>query len=270
MKIKLMQFNIRTGFRITNKPYSFEGNRLEYAKKLVEKENPDILTINEAYFETKNNGILMDYKKIFNYPYYAHGNYKKGECPFWGSAVLSKFPIVSLNNKNVGLTGYLRIKIKLDKKIINLDLAHIAPIPLLTSKEQEKGIKNILNKPKKNYLLVGDFNSLSSLDNYDSKKLINSWKKIDPDAQKNVIEMLKRDALRFALSTGLKDTYKEKNKKFGFTIPTNFLSKDKSTGVRIDYILCSKEFKVIDSGIIKNNLSENASDHYPIYAILEI
>lgn len=271
MKIKVIQFNIRTGFRVTEKPYSLEAKRMKYAKKLIRKENPDILLINEAYFESKNkSGILVNYREIFNYPYYAHGNYKNGLSPFWGSAILSKFPITKIKNKNRGLGGWLSCDIIKNKKVINLNLAHITPIPYLNSKGQEKEIKKILKETNKNCILAGDFNSLSPLDHYNSKEMIKSWSKITKNADKQIKEMLKRDAVKVVLSKGLLDTYKEKNKMFNYTIPTNFLSKDKSTGIRIDYIFCSKEFKVVDSGIIKNSFSENSSDHYPIYAILEI
>lgn len=101
-----MQYNVRTGFRKTKKPYEYEGKRLELAKEIIQKENPDILILNEAYFESKNSsGILMNYQEIFNFPFYAHGNFKNGLIPFWGNVVLSKFPIARVINKSKGLSG---------------------------------------------------------------------------------------------------------------------------------------------------------------------
>lgn len=271
MKIKIMQYNIRTGFRKTEKPYEYEGERLKLAKKIVKKENPDILILNEAYFESKNEaGILMNYQKIFNFPFYTHGNYKRGLSPFWGHSVLSKFPIEYSLNKSEGLAGLFSVKIKVQNKIINLDMVHISPIPYLSNKKQENFIKHVLKNKKDNYILTGDFNSLSSDDEYDKKEMVEAWSKFEKNAKKVIKEMLKRDAVRFVLSSGLVDTYKSKNNLFDFSIPTDFLSKDKSSGIRIDYIFCSKEFNVLDSGIIKNNLTEEASDHYPIFAVLEI
>ena len=100
--------------------------------------------------------------------------------------------------------------------------------------------------------------------------MIGAWSKFEKNAEKTIKEMLKRDAVKFVLSKGLIDTHKTKNKVFDFSIPTDFLSKDKSSGIRIDYIFCSEEFKVLNSGIIKNRFTEEASDHYPIFAELEI
>lgn len=270
MKIKIMQYNIRTGFRKLERPYDFEGKRMVYAKKIIKKENPDILILNEAYFESKNkSGIIMDYQKIFGFQYYAHGNYKKGLSPYWGHAILSKFPIIKEINKSQGHSGLLRAKIKIKDKIINLDVVHISPMPYLSSKKQEHFTKKLL-KNKENYVLTGDFNSLSPEDKYQKAEMTKAWKKFDKNAGKVIKEMLKKDAVKYILSKGLIDTYKIKNKNFDFSIPTDFLSKNKSSGIRIDYIFCSKDFKVIKSGILKNKMTEKASDHYPIYALLEI
>ena len=64
--------------------------------------------------------------------------------------------------------------------------------------------------------------------------------------------------------------YKIKNNKFDFTIPTDLMSKNKNGAIRMDYIFCTEDFNVLDSGIIKNNLTEMVSDHYPVYAVLEV
>ena len=78
--------------------------------------------------------------------------------------------------------------------------------------------------------------------------------------------------LKRVISENLIDSYLACNKKYQGTLPTkNYaLSKNKTGTMRIDYLFCSKEFKVLESGILKNNFSELASDHYPIYALLEL
>jgi endonuclease/exonuclease/phosphatase family metal-dependent hydrolase len=284
MKLKIMQYNILAGFRKFEKPYTLEENRLKSAQKIVEKEDPDILALNEAYFESENkSAILMDYQKIFDFPFYAHGNHENKMNFFWGNCILSKHPIIFEENLSKKGKSLLRLKIKIENKIIDLDVTHLSMIPLTNSKGQGKLTKEILKGKKSNYLLIGDLNSLSPLDKYNKKKMINSWSKFSKgildmphkdrkiSTTKDLVEeMLKRDAVKEVSKKGLVDTYKKKNKNFDFTIPTDLLSKDKSSGVRMDYIFCSKDFKVLKSGIIKNKLTEMASDHYPIYAVLEL
>ena len=266
-----MQYNIKVGFHTGKEPFKLEKDRLKLAQKIVKKENPDILMINEAYFESKNKSkILMDYQEIFGFSYYVHSNHKKSLSPFWGDAILSKYPIVNKENLSYGHKALLKVKIKVKGKIIDLDLIHISPIPEINSHEQKNLVKQILKGKIENYILAGDFNSLSIEDDYNKDKLIKSWRKFTKNTENLVNEMLKRDSIKFILSKDLIDTFKVKNKKFDYTIPTDLLSKDKSSAIRIDYIFCSKDFKILKSGIIKSKLTENASDHYPIYAILEI
>lgn len=162
------------------------------------------------------------------------------------------------------------MKIKVQTKLLNLDVVHVSPVPYLSSKKQESFLKTVLKNKKENYILSGDFNSLSPSDKYNKKEMVKSWSKFEKNAGEIVEEMLKRDAIKFVLFKGLFDTYKIRNKSFGFSVPTDFLSKDKSSGIRIDYVFCSREFKVLNSGIIKNKLTQEASDHYPIFAELEI
>ena len=90
----------------------------------------------------------MDYQGIFNFPFYTHGNYKKGLSPFWGHAILSKFPLKESINKSEGLAGLFSAKVKVQNKIINLDVVHISPIPCLSSKKQESFIKEVLDDKK--------------------------------------------------------------------------------------------------------------------------
>jgi endonuclease/exonuclease/phosphatase family metal-dependent hydrolase len=77
-------------------------------------------------------------------------------------------------------------------------------------------------------------------------------------------------AIGALIENKLTDTFKVGGGKWACTVPTDLLSRHKDTGVRIDYIFCSSNFKVVNAGVIKNDLTEKASDHYPIYAVLEI
>ena len=271
MNLKIIQYNIRTGFRHLESPFKYEKNRKKIAIKIIKRENPDILILNEAYFESKNSsGIIMDYQKIFKFNYYKHIHNKKGLIQFRGDAVLSKFPIISAKNKSKGMNDLLRLKIKINSSVINLDVLHLPPTPFSKDIERKNFLKSFVKNQAKNHIITGDFNSLSKYDNYNKNNLIKSWLKIEKDAKNVISDMLKGQTTKYLISKEYVDSYKAKNKKFDFTIPTDFLSKDKSTGIRIDYIFCSKDLKIINSGIIKDRLAELASDHYPIYTIFEI
>ncbi len=53
--------------------------------------------------------------------------------------------------------------------------------------------------------------------------------------------------ISYVLGKGLIDTYKAKNKMWDYSVPTTF----KEPALRIDYIFCSRDLNVVNSGIIK-------------------
>lgn len=275
MELKILQYNVREGFRNTKAPYSLEKERLVAAKKLVKKEKPDILVLNESYFNQAYLGegvddLVIDYAKEFGFKHVINVRCEQGLNPYSGSTLLSKFPIVETVDKTNNEIVFFSNKVLIGKTIINLDVVHLQVIPLVSAKKQAELLKQRIPKIKKNHLVTGDFNSLSPLDNYDEKALYNNHQVFSKKGKSTVTELLKRTAIKEMLKKGFIDTYKEVNKEFNYTIPTDLLSKNKTTGIRIDYLFSSKEFKVKSSEIIKNKITEMASDHYPTITYLEL
>ena len=157
---------------------------------------------------------------------------------------------------------------EIENKVIHIDAVH--PSPLNTITEKINLFKKVIRNKKHSYVLAGDFNSISPQDKYSKNKLMEGFMKRFNDekkAQKVVNKLLRKETIKLLLEKGLIDTYKNKNKKWDYTYHTKLSG---NNYIRIDYIFCSNDIKIIDSGIIKNILTEKASDHYPIYAILEI
>jgi len=257
-----MQYNIFGGFYTSNEPYTYEPKREKAALEVIKQEDPDILTICEARFNSPNKfGILRDYKKIFGYPYCYLTSYKERS----GMGIFSKFPF-NVKDYAYGLNPLLRVEFKIDKKLIMLDLVH--PHPTLGEDARNKFITHVLSGLKKPYILMGDFNAISPEDKYDRKKLLEGFSRFDSNYKEVVEDFLKRKSIRRVLDSGLKDTLN--SQKWKFTVPTDMLNKNKDSGLRLDFIFCSNDFKIIDSGIIVNEFTNVASDHYPVFAILEI
>jgi len=267
MKIKILVYNISRGF-YDKSAKIHEVQREKNAIKIVKKENPDILFLLEAYFFKGNNfakrkfKIVQDYQKLFGYKFQYAGfsKNKKG-----GILALSRFP---LKYKNFSKPQRNWLRVFLDNKI-KIDVLH--PSGELKEVERYNFVKKVLGKVgKRKYILAGDLNSLSPQDDYSKKRLLSGFKKFDNNYKKTVEDFLKKQTIKVVLSKGLVDSYKQKKDCFDFTMPTGLISKNKQTAMRIDYIFCSKDFKIIDAGIIKNKFSDFASDHYPIFAVLEI
>lgn len=271
MKVKIVLYNILNGFCNDNPPFKLNTNRLKNFLRIIKKQNPDVLILTEAYFWpfakkvnfTNLSGIFEDL-----YNQYISLAYKYFR---WAPIIFSKYSIINFDTSmSKNRFNYLRTNIKVANKKLMIDVFH--PHPDTTEKQKTNFLKSILKNSGNRYIIAGDFNALSPDDNYDNKNLIKGYKSfMKRKGKPKVNDMLKCLTLKTLLKENLIDTFKTKNPfKTDFTMPTNLRSKNKDSAIRIDYILCSKNFKVIDSGIIKDKLTEKISDHYPIYGVIEI
>jgi endonuclease/exonuclease/phosphatase family metal-dependent hydrolase len=270
MTIKICNYNIKDGFcdRIDDKNHKYKLNldKQEAGQKIVEEIDPDILVICEADYSLEYGGF-QDYKKIFNYPYgvfvaerYTHRDF--------GIGILSKHPIANVEKHTPENSRWIRTDIEIQGKVIQVVAVH--PNPRNTLAEKADLFKKILSGKKDPFILAGDLNSLSPEDPIDEKELLKSFTKKfnDQDKAREVVEkMVKKETVKFILANGLQDTYTKLHKNWDYTYHTKLSG---NSFARYDYIFCSKDFKVIDSGIVKNELTEKTSDHYPIYAVLKI
>jgi len=275
--IKIVWYNVLRGFHKKEEDGSltFEPKRLEATKKIISKLNPDILFLGEADFNPncKFKGPktqIVDYGKIFKYKHVYYS--KTDKTSRKGEAIFSKFPFKA-KYLSKGENTHIKSIFSINLKKINIDIIH--PYPTISEKEKTKWVDKVLSASIKPHILLGDLNALSPNDKYKPRNLFKMFFPMQKDKKltdKNVKDSLQTLMIRKVLNAGLIDTFKEKNNQQEITFPTKKYSpfKDKSVGIRIDYIFCSDNFKVLESGIDKNKLSEIASDHYPIYANLEL
>ena len=270
MKVKVIEYNVLNGFCGDKTPYKLNEKRLSLFIKFVKKENPDILILTEAYFfPFAKKDSLADLDKTFRDLYnensdLAHNYFR------WAPVILSKFEI---ENFDISFSkyhfNYLKANLKINGKKITIDVFH--PHPDTTEEEKANFLEMVLKNKTDNYVLVGDFNSLSPEDSYDERKLIRGYESFMKSKGKAKVEdMLRGLVVKRILKNGLFDTYKTGKNGTDFTIPTDLMSRNKDAAARIDYIFASKNFKTLESGIIKNQTTEQISDHYPVYAVLEI
>jgi exodeoxyribonuclease-3 len=116
---------------------------------------------------------------------------------------------------------------------------------------------------------MGDMNSLARYDNYDEKmiKTFNKMqmKKFTTDGK------FRFDAIDKILSTGYVDAAYTMNKNKDYTAPTSINEYDAHSNMRLDYIFLSQSILpyLSDYNVVKNELTEKASDHYPVTVTLE-
>ena len=265
MKIKVLQYNILNGLCSEEKPYALDVNRKDAFLETVISEDPDILTICEAScrsFVRKSENYESSIEEMLQ----ADNNGNK----FRGTpAVITRFD-VEHKNMSENFRKFIRAEVCIENRKIHLDVVH--PRPELDERCRNEFFSKAIKSGNKPYILSGDFNSLSPQDSYNLEKLTRGYQRFmgEEAGKKKVEDIIKMDAMRPLFSECLIDTYKKIRMNGDFTVPTDWRNKNKDSAVRLDYIFCSNDFKIIDAGIIKNKLTENASDHYPTYAVLEI
>jgi exodeoxyribonuclease III len=254
--MKLMTYNILNGGQ----------ERLPLIIEVIKKETPDYLTINEANtFAADNNKKIRQVAAQTGFPYYDIA--LSGEYDYH-VAVFSKFPLKNIHKLQPLMRACLITQIDTPLGELSIASLHLTPyyedlrlpeIDLIVSYQ----------KQFKNRILMGDMNSLSKYDDYDAEMIKGfnemQLKKFTSNGQ------FRFDAIDKIMSTGYCDSTMELKKNKEYTAPTSINEYSAHTNMRLDYIFISESLKshLKSYTVIKNGLTEKASDHYPIMVELQ-
>lgn len=197
--------------------------------------NADIILFQEADFKATWSGNFNHISVInekAEFPHQIEGNNNTLESYLnnqYGNAILSKFKPVMTNNtpfskESIGGKGVVQTSIQLNEGILTIFNLHLQHNSAEARKEQLEIVGGLLEKTKRPYIIVGDFNA-----------------KIESDLLKSFIK--KFDLHRY-------NGQEASDSSFRFSIFNS----------RIDFLLGSKEIRFHQCEIQKTNLS----DHFPI------
>lgn len=254
--MKLMSYNI------------FDGavNTLPQIIEIVKRESPDYLTLNEANtFANDKNKILKEFAQATNFPYYELA--LSGEMDYHVAA-FSKYPFVLVNKLQPLARACLITLIESPLGKLSLASLHLTPYSEdLRHPEIDKIVE--FQKQYDKRVLMGDMNSLSQKDEYDNNIVSDfneiQLKKFSTDGK------LRFDAIEKILSVGYYDVAVELGMNSGKTVPTPANEDTSHSEMRLDYIFVSKPLlpNLKSYSVIKNDLTDKSSDHYPISLVLE-
>jgi len=261
MKIRIMTYNILHGFH--SNEHVLDKARLMHAKKAVKELNPDILVLCEACYGGYNNTrIYMDYPRIFGYEHGFFGFWGDHE---WGSYILSRYPMDARVFKLIDRTA-ITSEIRIGRKKLYLDAYH--PSPNVGENVRAESIRPLLKAKRTPYIITGDFNAVSDHDKYDKKAIIDAFAELENhDPEKKAEELLSPMMIPLLRRYGLRDAMPKMNRTY--TIPTDYASIKKKSGIRIDHCFVSKDIDVLSGLVPKNKHTNFASDHYPIVFDIE-
>jgi len=240
--------------------------RLKYLSRAIKKMNPDICGILEAVGWEKER---IDLQKIARDLEFSFFKVVKANSKY-NIAIFSKIPLDVKNIKKEIKHVTLEAKIKTGSfKNLGIFFVHLSPV---SEDERLKELKELTRHIKKysKVIVMGDFNSLSSHDPYNHKKLLEAFKK--NKVTKYGIERLDFDVIKKIQHLGFIDAVDYLKLPFIATTPTaSNEDLNHATKIRIDYAFLSKNIltNLKKVKIIKNKLTDKASDHYPIYIDLQ-
>lgn len=234
---------------------------LERIIEVVKKESPDYLTINEANtFARENTKGLKEFAHQCGFEYCQLA--LSGEKEYHVAAC-SKKKWQSVKHVTPLMRGCVVAEFKTTIGDLSIASFHLTPytedlrlpeIDVITSSQ----------RGSENKVLIGDANSLSPYDDYNPAivKTFNEIqiKKFTKDGQ------LRFDAIKKIMSYGYLDCALELKSNRDYTAPTSINEGSVHSNMRLDYFFISKSVRpyLHTYYVVKNSLTQIASDHYPV------
>jgi endonuclease/exonuclease/phosphatase family metal-dependent hydrolase len=261
--LRLVSFNILEGLRPVHAASDAERGgldrqRLEAAITVVRELEPDILVLNEALFCRAHAGKVVDYASLFSFGYDAAALYDGA----WGNAILSQHPITRSSELRIYNRGGLTAAIATPAGALNVASYH--PHPLRPPENKALDFVAMVAAIQGPLLLCGDLNAISPEDVVDREHLIEAFRGFAREPELTVdrfIESGKQVFSRLA-EFGLRDAVPRSGRRY--SIPTDLINLDKSSGMRIDHILANDAIEVLGGEVIHSAASNRASDHHPV------
>jgi endonuclease/exonuclease/phosphatase family metal-dependent hydrolase len=259
---RLVSFNILEGLRPVSggdkERRQLDRQRADAARTVVSELAPDILGLNEALFCSSFAGTRIDYAGIFGFPHAAAALYDGA----WGNAILSRYPIAGSQEMHIYNRGGLCAQI--DAPDGQVTVASYHPHPHRSPENKALDFSRLLAGLSGPLVVCGDLNCINPEDSVDRDRLIEAFRSFSNDAERAVSQFIDSGKLVFAglRERGLRDAIPLAGRRY--SIPTDLINRDKSSGIRIDHILVDDAIEVISGEVVHSPSSNRASDHHPV------
>lgn len=236
--------------------------RLDSISKVITEINPDICGLLEAV-EWQND--IKHYKDIANNLGYSFFNLGVANSKY-NIAIFSKV-LLTIKTIKKGIQ-HVVLEASVESgpfKDLHIFFVHLSPISednrLLEIEELLKYIEKLSE-----VIIIGDFNSLSPHDPYNQEELLKIFK--ENKVTKYGTQILRFDVIKKIESSGLADAANYLNYPFTASTPTpSNQDINHIANIRIDYAFLTKNIlqHLKNIEIFKNNIADEASDHYPLF-----
>ena len=259
---RLVSFNILEGFRPTLTSSSerrlIDRDRADAARAVVAGLAPDLLVLNEALFCRQYAGKTVDYASLFDFPFQSVALYDDA----WGNAILSRSPIVNSREMRIYNRGGLVATI--DTPAGQLSVASYHPHPGRYPENKAVDFGQLVEGLTGPVIVCGDLNCISPEDKIDRLQMIEAFRSFSTNPEAAVDQFIKsgKQVFRTLGELGFRDAVPPAGRRY--SIPTDLINRDKSSGMRIDHVLANDAIEVIAGEVVQNSGTNRASDHHPV------
>jgi endonuclease/exonuclease/phosphatase family metal-dependent hydrolase len=266
LPLRVMSWNILEGahrHREEGQPPTWDYARKHAMAALVRELDPDVLILNEALWAEEADGYRVPYGEWLGYPHMVADVYEG----VWGNAILSRFPIVAHHALAVPRRSGLWAALEVFGTRWELVTYHPHPDRRPENKAHDFGALLNLATPDVPFLIAGDFNAINPADHPDLDQLAEGFARFAADPRAAARRFIESGEAIFPVlqARGLRDAL---DASAGHSIPTDWLSTDKGSAMRIDHLWVNDRVQVVQADILRQGRAERASDHYPICADL--
>lgn len=260
--LRLVSYNILEGLRPiapgATERRQIDRERSAAARAVVTDLRPDILVLNEALFCRMHRGRVVDYARLFGFPHEAAALYDDA----WGNAILSRYPIARSHEMQIYNRGGLVAEI--DTPMGGLTVASYHPHPARYPKNKAADFVRLIADLTGPLIVCGDLNCVSPQDVIDRPAMIAAFGRFSSSAEATVDQFVESGRAVFGAlrGLGLKDAVPPQGRRF--SIPTDLLSLDKGSAMRIDHVLANDGIEIISGEVAHSPASNRASDHHPV------
>ncbi|WP_183576085.1 endonuclease/exonuclease/phosphatase family protein [Mucilaginibacter sp. X5P1] len=260
-KLSIIEYNVCDGFES-------QQQRINTFVQWAQKQNADVMA-----FEELNNFTQASFAKLaktWGHPYAVIA--KENGYPV---GITSRYPITNVYKLIKGMHhGCLYAEIN----GISFFVVHFSPFSSAKRLQEADSVLNVLRqkgKMNERVIVLGDFNSFSHHDSLfyvgsgvrDS--MYNSMKKNKILQNLNSKNELDYQVISSFLQSGFYDSFSLFHNDFEASYPTKIYDPQPlSERIRIDYIMVTEKLKASCKSveIIKDNVTDTLSDHYPVKA----
>lgn len=241
-----------------------DDQRIPDALAAIKAVHPDFLAIQEANQFTKNeNHYLHLFSKELGLPFYELSHATEHD---YHVASFSKYPFKRVQKLKGFRNAALETIIMCELGEVSICNAHLTPY---TEEERVVEVHRIIEaqKDSSQRIILGDLNSLSLHDNYSIDSIVINESQRRKFTNNGELQLQVTTVIE---ASGYIDAMYRAGMNHTNTVPTPVNADTAHGTMRLDYLFVSNSLidcvKSVD--VLKNELTNRASDHYPIVAEL--